>query len=49
MKNIYKISKRTKRIFSIFMIFFQLRVTGMVSNTMNRKAVNDYHEIVASF
>ena len=49
MKNLYKISDHTKRIISILMIFIQIRLVGLTSNTFNAKAVKDYHEIVAIF
>lgn len=49
MKNLYKISDHTKRIISVLMIFVQMRLVGLTSNTLNAKAVKDYHEIVAIF
>lgn len=49
MKQLYKISEHTKRIISIIMLFLQMRLVGVVSNTLNSKAVKDYHSIVECF
>lgn len=49
MKKLYKISKYSKRIISILMIFFQMRIAGGVSNSFNANSVRNYHQVVESF
>ena len=49
MKQISKISNYTKRIISVLMLFLQMRLVGMVSNSFNSNAVKEYHDIVKCF
>jgi len=49
MKKLYKISTHTKRIISVLMIFLQMRLVGVISNSLNSKSVKDYHTIISNF
>lgn len=49
MKKIYKISDNSKRIIAMITLVFQMRFLGLISNTFNKSAVKEYHEIVSSF
>ena len=49
MKNIYKISDNSKRIIAMITLVFQMRFLGLISNTFNKDAVKEYHEIITSF
>ena len=49
MKSIYKISDNSKRIIAMITLIFQMRFIGLVSNTVNKDAVKEYHKIISSF
>lgn len=49
MKTTNRILKYSKKIISIFLLLIELKVAGVVSNSVNSSAVKSYHKIVESF